>query len=60
MINRLIQYIAFAIASIIFVMAAKVVYANWNNTFISISSFACLEYCGLYAYTIYDHIKSLK
>jgi hypothetical protein len=60
MINRLIQYVSFIIASIIFVMAAKIVYANWNNTFMSISSFASLEYCGLYAYTIYDHIKSLK
>jgi hypothetical protein len=60
MINRLIQYTSFVIASIIFVMAVQIVYQDWHKPFTSISSFAALEYCGLYAYTIYDHIKSLK
>lgn len=58
--NRIIQYTSFAIASIIFVLAVQIVYQDWHKPFTSISSFAALEYCGLYAYTIYDHIKSLK
>jgi len=60
MINRIIKNVAFVVATLIFVLAVQIVYQDWHKPFTSISSFAALEYCGLYAYTIYDHIKCLK
>lgn len=58
--GRIIRGIAFIIATLICVLAARIVVEDWHKPFTSISSFAALEYCGLYVYTIYDHIKSLK
>jgi len=55
---KYIKPISFICATAAFCFAVDIVWKNWNSPITSISSFAALEYCGLYVYTIYDYIKN--
>jgi len=52
--------LGFAIATLFFVAALTIVIKKWNDPHMTIASFAALEFCGIYIYTIYDYLKTLK
>jgi len=51
------EKIALTISTILFIISCYILYKNWNIPKMTIESFAALEYCGMYVYTIYDHLK---
>jgi hypothetical protein len=52
------EKIALTISTILFLVSCHILYKNWNVPKTTIESFAALEYCGMYVYTIYDHLKT--
>lgn len=53
------EKIALIISTTIFILCCIILYKNWNSPKMTIESFAALEYCGMYIYTIYDHLKTI-
>jgi len=58
-LNRF-EKIAFVISTILFIFAMGILYNNWESPRVTISSFAALEYAGIYVLTIYDYLKTNK